>query len=219
MSPPNVITFFSNAVPPHHKLSNLYKSQDRNITVTWPVDLECVPEFLRGGTFQYPTREHAYQSLRSGDMATAEAFMVGGYFAGWESLQKWPVGKQGKTKDIMFKSKLKWGKKHMEGFVPKTAVGVNPKFWKQLCGFDIRPHQDIPEEHLRKVWWVIHAAFFIPGAGETEVLKSTAGKKLCEFHYRSKANSYYSCRFLADGTTVGQNAMGRFLQDFRDRMI
>lgn len=207
--PPDTIMFFSNAKKPLHVLSNLYRSPMRDIEVTWPEQgLECVPAFLRGKACVYPTREHAYQSLRAVDLQTAESLMAGGRLAHWRAFERWPSGK-----DIRERMEKKWGPKGMMGIVAKLAVSA--KGWE---GIAFRPRENLDDESVIAVWHLIHAAFFVEGASETEVLRETAGKRLAEFSARARADTYYACKYELCGKRVGRNRMGLMLQAFRDSL-
>jgi hypothetical protein len=214
------ITFFnSQAKFPHYYFSNFYSPIDTKLCILWP-DASCIPGFLQGKLRHYSTAEHAYQCLKSKDLASADAFCVGGTFDSWAVYETWP--KSGKTQVNIRKLKEGfWGKKRMLGIIPKMVSNVNPvllvsqwgvKFSKNSCKW--------ATEELECIWTTILTAKFGASGNPTlqSALAETGTKRLVELNTRAIANTVYGAK-MVNGKMIGHNFMGEMLMKIRANLL
>jgi hypothetical protein len=123
------------------KLRLLSNFADAPFELTWREDAprDLIPAHMAGHTGVYPTSEHAYQALRSLNLATARAFEVGGRLASWDVYRAWPASRTttSKTADMRDRKVAHWGRLGCSGIIPKMAVNLSPRTAKALLGLDL----------------------------------------------------------------------------------
>jgi predicted NAD-dependent protein-ADP-ribosyltransferase YbiA (DUF1768 family) len=175
---------------------------------------------MHGRTASYASSEHAYQALRSLNLATAREFELGGSIT-MEVFRTWPVGK-GVIKDIYEQKQAYWGERRCRGIAPKMISNLSPGVAKQVFGLDLSAHESregsLEAELL--IWRPILVAKFTQHLPMLSVLKDTAPALLVEAGRFPNPSQYWSAYLeKAENKLIGKNMMGRILTTVREELL
>ena len=138
--------------------------------MTWGWD-EVVPPHMRGMTAVYDSAEHAFQALRSADVATAIAFESGGLVSP-ALMDRWPKASYLKTRARADASHEAYGFGEVArriGRLPSTVADA-------AFGLRLRPMR--PQRGRRATWLPIWKAKFRQNAAHTRALRLSNRKRL-----------------------------------------
>ena len=218
-------------------LSNL---ADTPFSLTWST-AQCIPEHLRGQTLQYLTAEHAYQSLKTADLASAQKMAQLSMLA----FRAWPTSKKQSTEvnqppltlgvydkliygytltqDMYEKKMAYWGARRCCGIVAQMASRLEPSLAARGLNLRMAPgwtYEPDFESQLQ-IWEQILVAKYEQNEAARRALVSTAGHTLVERARFKRSGSNYWNAFVQrdpDGVRlIGHNMMGRLLQFVRDK--
>ena len=213
----NCLLFWSRGPATACALSNFaLPVGDRPLEISWP-ETPLFPPHLQGRTVAYPTREHAFQSLRGADIHTSLLFATDGALGSWDCFKAWPAKKGvfGATENVYAKMRKAWAGKGMFGVAAKMAVGLDPRramavFRARFEELDKTRGRDV----MLRVWGPILRAHVAPGTPEAAHLDGTGDVRLVEYSMRARPDSFYNAKFVR-GELVGQNNTGLFLEEIR----
>ena len=211
------VVFGAGAGPALRPLSNL---ADAPLVHTWPAEAApWVPPHLRGRTAAYPSSEHAFQALRSLDLATARAFESGGALdvrADDAVLAAFPRAR-GKTRfervDLRAKVAAYWGRRGCLGIVAKMAVCLPPAVAAAALGLRLGPQH--PDAGAAALWVPLLLAKFAGPQGaahRARLLACPEDALLVEGGRFRDPRQYWSAYVdRAAGCLIGHNRMGALL--------
>ena len=137
--------------------------------LTWGWD-EAIPPHMRGMTAEYDSAEHAFQALRSADVATAIAFESGGLVSP-ALMDRWPKASYLKTRARADASKEAYGFGEVArrlGRMPSTIADA---------AFGLRLRRAPPRRCLQP-WLPIWRAKFRQNAAHARALRLSSRKRL-----------------------------------------
>jgi hypothetical protein len=131
---------------------------------------EAIPPHMRGMTAEYDSAEHAFQALRSADVATAIAFESGGLVSP-ALLDRWPKASYLKTRARVDKSQRECGFGEVARRIGKLPSAVADAAF----GLRLRP---MPPRRCLDTWLPIWKAKFRQNAAHARALRLSTRKRL-----------------------------------------
>lgn len=215
----NFVYFNSGAVEPFNRLSNLNHAPVELTAETVTAELLAVNsklgEWVRSGeTLRFETIEHLWHALKALDRATFLEFTSSGRFGRFNAavFAEFFPG-QGAEKHAY------WSKKQNNGIIPKLAS--NRKYGTRLgVGKSLKyEREQNPEAVQRAVWQDLLSRKYIANKLHRDALLATGDKTLIEFDRGStvaKPSFWGAC--VREGVVVGENFMGKMMQEVRSKL-
>jgi predicted NAD-dependent protein-ADP-ribosyltransferase YbiA (DUF1768 family) len=229
------VYFKSSEEAPYYMLSNFFHApfvlKRRDVTLEMCEVCPGLADWVPEEGVRFPTSEHAWQSLKAADKATFLRFTCDGDLGKWDpnvfaksvAHRKDPLA----AATLALKKLKHWSAKNNLGIQAKLAA--NPDYAKRLgldngrMAFD---RERLAPEIERAVWLTILRLKFRQNEGPRETLLSTRGKRLVEREIGAvrllnagKPVPHWGGLVAEDGTVVGDNAMGKYVQATRDSLF
>lgn len=231
----NVVKFNSSAKDPYYKFSNFHNSpfnlKEEHLSTTFKT---IFPEISKWITAQdgvtFPSSEHAWHSLKSGNLETFLKFCDDGEFTTLQSEFFSKFLKKMSLDDAEKKVKY-WGRKKQFGIVARLAVSDPER--DEIVGVKGGINRASREtlfktnEDEATVWKDILRQKYLQNKDLLDALLKTDGKYLLEFSVSAKRNAIkeknpiverYAGFIDEDGKLYGENRMGVLLAELRDEL-
>jgi len=219
------IYFLSTGATCYRRLSNFADARIQLRLSTVPMYASLIspriPLHQLPSILSFPSSEHAWQALKADDLDTFQAFMTDGKFAVFntEVIVRF-IQKQNESNEDAFARALKkvvWYTRDRLSLVGVMAkYAANPKRAKCM-GYPLREDCELlPVETEKMVWHELLMAKFKQNDAARHALLGTGNKQLVELDRGARTRgSHWGGLVEEDGTLIGDNKMGQFLERVR----
>lgn len=208
----DTLKFYSNAKDPLNLLSNFSRARIVLDKETLEEIKAVIPGFFGRTGDVFESSEHLWRATQAADIESYNRLTADG-----------DLGTLREHTMEMFCSDLSEAEKKRKFWLKKDNVGIVAKLVvtkQRKAGLRLNLEREfMEEERERPVWIAILKAKFLQNPRHRTALMCTGRKYLYEFDRGATQQTHWAGKFdKGTGAFVGQNAMGRYVQQVRDEL-